>query len=108
MVLQAGIQTSVWEGCLLGETQLRSNEALMLVGRFGKVLSQKAFENMNWETCGPCETQQNLYLPKSQAWNCEFSMVFQAGIQTKIREGGLSGKIQLRSYEGLMEVAEGL
>ena len=35
-------------------------------------------------------------------------MVFQAGIQTKIREGGLSGKIQLRSYEGLMGVGEGL
>ena len=35
-------------------------------------------------------------------------MVFQAGIQTKIREGGLSGKIQLRSYEGLTGVGEGL
>ena len=37
-------------------------------------------------------------------------MVFQAGIQTKIREGGLSGKIQLRSYEGLiiMGLGEGL
>ena len=64
MVFQARIQTKVREG---GLAQLRWNptqEQWSPDGGLG-VLRQKIFENGNRETCsrGPCETQQNLYLP---------------------------------------------
>ena len=105
---QARIQTKVTEGVtgvLSGETQLRSNEGLMWVGGGGggggwvEGPPPEVFENGNWETCscGPCETQQRAEIQQRPSWICEFSTVFQARIQTKVREGGLSDETQLRS-----------
>ena len=62
MVLQAGIQTKVWEGGLSGETQLRSNEALMLVGgpspeNFWKCELRNLFPWPLWDPAESLSTQ---------------------------------------------------
>ena len=62
-VFQARIQTKVKEGGFSDETQLRSNEGLM--GVWGSSPRKSLKMGKFWEICsrGPCETQQNLYLP---------------------------------------------